>query len=471
MISRFIFIVGGYAIHVYLARRLGPEEYGIFGVCTAIITICYVFLNNGVPQIVSKSSAIYPQSTKHFLNKGLIVQFTIAGTLGLLLVIFAKHIAVVFNNKAFITPLYISGLIVITQSQKFVYRGALNGLKQFGRENAVLSTYSSVRIFAAIFLVYLGFGVTGALTGFLTASISSALLGFVLTWNLDNTRYNSMKFFTLLKSSIPIMMLFSFITIIMNLDLLSVRYYMSEGQFSGYYTSAATLSKLTYWIFFAFCSVLLPYVSSSFSNDDITQTRKHINAIIRYSLMVVLPMTVLISLYADNAVCLIYGAGYHPAGDVLSILVYGLSSLGLISIFATIMIGINEVRVMTVYALIGTVIAIFLNILLVPRIGMMGGAIATTISATVVAIIVYGFIKRRLEMEINIPGVLRVTGSAALVILIGHGISGLEVNFIIKAASLYLGYCFFLILFREINNDDMNFAKQFILKFSARGNT
>lgn len=467
-ISRLIFIFGAYAIHIYLARLLGPEKYGVFGVCIAIITICYVFLNNGVRQVVSKSSAKFPESAKYFLKKGITVQLTISTILGLLIIIFSKNIAFLFNDNDLIKPLYLSGIIIIAQSLYFVYTGALNGLKKFGCENAVLSAYGFVRPVVAILLVYLGFEIIGALTGFLIASIVAVILGIVLTWNLGNKKYDAIKVGNILKSSIPIMVIFGGITIIMNFDLLSVKHFMPEGEFSGYYTSAATISKLSYWFLFAFGSVLLPFVSSSFHENDIKQTRKYINEIIRYSLLIVFPIVVLFSFYADNAVCLIYGESYQPAGDVLKILIFGLANLGLISIFSHIMIGINRETLMIGYSLIGIITAIVLNIIFVPRIGMIGGAISTTVSAGVVAILSYSFIKRKLEMEINIVSIIKVISSIFLMLLIAYGINGVEVNFVIKAVVLYLGYFLFLVLFKEINNDDVNVVKKLVLSFSNK---
>ena len=468
LISRIIFITGAYAIHIYLARLLGPEKYGVFGVCVAILTICYVFLNNGVRQVVSKSSAKFPESSKYFLNKGITVQLTISTILGLLVIVFSKNIAYLFNDNNLIKPLYLSGIIIITQSLYFVYTGALNGLKKFGSENAVLSTYGFVRPVLAILLVYLGFEIMGALTGFLIASIVAVILGIILTWNLGNKKYDAIKVSNILRSSIPIMVIFGGITIIMNFDLLSVKHFIPQGEFSGYYTSAAAISKLSYWFLFAFGSVLLPFVSSSFHKNDIQQTRKYINEIIRYSLLFVLPMIVLFSFYADNAVCLIYGAGYQPAGNVLKILVFGLANLGLISIFSHVMIGINRETLMIRYSLIGIATAIVLNIILVPRIGIIGGAISTTISAGIVAILSYSFIKKRLKMKLNLKSIAKVIGSIFLMLLIAYGINGVEINFVIKAVVLYLGYFLFLVLFKEINNDDVNVVKNLVLSFSNK---
>jgi len=467
-ISRFIFIFGAYTIHIYLARLLGPEKYGIFGVCIAIMTICYVFLNNGVRQVVSKFSAKYPESAKYFQIKGVTAQLAISAILGLIVIIFSKNIAYLFNDNDLITPLYLSGIIIITQSLYFVYTGALNGLKKFCSENAILSTYGLVKPVAAILLVYLGFEVMGALTGFLMASIAAVMLGIILTWNLGNKKYDTINVYNILKSSMPIMIIFGGVTIIMNFDLLSVKHFMPDGEFSGYYTSAAAISKLSYWFLFAFGSVLLPFVSSSFHKNDIKQTRKYINEIIRYSLLIILPVVVLFCFYADSVICLIYGSNYQAAGNVLKILIFGLMGLGLISIFLHIMIGINREKVMIKYSLIGIIVAIILNVIFVPRIGMIGGAISTTVAASTVAFLAYSFIKRKLKIKLNVVSIAKAIGSIFLMLLIAFGISGVELNFVIKAVVLYIGYFLFLVLFKEINNDDITVVKNLVLSFSNK---
>ena len=201
LISRVIFILGAYAIHIYLALLLGPEKYGIFGVCIAIITIYYLFFNNGIRQVVSKSSAKYPESAKYFLNKGLTVQLGMSTILGLLVVLYAKYIAYIFNDNELIKPLYLLGIIIVTQSLLFSYIGVLNDLKKFGCENAVLSAYGLIRPVVAITLVYLGFEVMGALAGFLIACITAAILGIILTWNLGIKKYDTIKVSNILKFS------------------------------------------------------------------------------------------------------------------------------------------------------------------------------------------------------------------------------------------------------------------------------
>jgi stage V sporulation protein B len=54
MIAMIIFMGSGYIIHIGLARVVSPDEYGIYGVILSLLAITEIFLQNGVPQSVSK---------------------------------------------------------------------------------------------------------------------------------------------------------------------------------------------------------------------------------------------------------------------------------------------------------------------------------------------------------------------------------------------------------------------------------
>lgn len=467
LISRGLFVTGSYAIHIYVARLLGPGEYGIFGICLAIITVCYVFLGSGVRQVVSRSVAKYPETSKHLLNRGIIIQLIISGTLGLLIALFSRNIAHIFNDKGLEGPLYVSAIIIVMQSLFFVNMGVLNGLKKFGAENALMSAYCIVKPLAAIILVYLGLGIIGGLSGFLVASLCALLFGTVLTQNIPSEKYRIIKIGDILKGAFPIMLIFGAKTVIMNVDLLAVKLFIANGQYAGYYTSAAAISRLTYWFFVAFGVVVLPFVSSSFHANNIQQTKKYISESLRYSLLAILPIILVLTIYADEIVVLIYGAEYSPATGVMRILVWGISCVGLIYLFSNVMIGIEKEKVMITFASIGIVLAIVSNAILVPRLGTIGGALSTMFSSGTIAVLTYVYIARKLAMRFDIVSTIRVSIALCIVAIVGLSIHAVDSSFILKGILLCIGYILLLYIFKEINVNDIQVVKKLVLNTSS----
>ena len=54
MIAEAVSLFSTYLIHIGLARYLGPDAYGIFGVLMSLYLINNAFLGDGVPKAVSK---------------------------------------------------------------------------------------------------------------------------------------------------------------------------------------------------------------------------------------------------------------------------------------------------------------------------------------------------------------------------------------------------------------------------------
>ena len=460
-------MISSYAVHIYLARLLGPEKYGVFGICLSIITICYVFLGSGVRQVVSKSVAKQKESAKYLLKRGLGVQLAMSITLGILVILSAKTMAQISNDMSLELPLYISAVIIITQSIFFVYMGILNGLKEFAAENFLLSTYSIVKAFVAIVFVYLGFAVIGGLSGFLVASFVSFIFGVILTRNLPGDKEHSVKISDMLRGTLPIIVIFSAKTIMMNVDLMAVKFLMAGGQFAGYYTSAAAISKLTYWYFVAFGVVLLPFVSSTYHNNNTEMTQNYVNKAIRYSLLTILPIVFIISFYANEFIFLIYGDTYNPAGIVLRILIWGLLGIGLLYLFANIMVGIGQEKIMIRYAVAGILLAVFLNCLLVPRIGVIGAALSTTLSSTLLTFIVFRYIARKLRIATHLASIFRVAVALLILSLGAVATRNIDISCLIKSCILYFFYGAALFFLKEITNRDISVVKNLVLSTSG----
>ena len=462
LIARIVFILSAYAIHIYLARLLGPEKYGVFGVCLAVITVGRVFLDSGVRQVVSNSVANYPEGAKYLLRKGILIQFAISLILGFIIIALSKNIAQFLSDKTLENPLYLSALVIIMQSLFYIFMGSLNGLKRFAAESGLLTTYSIVRALAAILLVYFGMEVIGALSGLLIASFVVAMLGLILTHDLPKKEVSSIQLSHMLKESIPVIIMFGSISIIMNVDLFAVKYFIADGQFAGYYTCAAAISKVAYPFLVAFGVVLLPFVSSSYHQDNFEQTKKYVNEVLRYSLLITLPMVFLFSIYAKDIVIFVYGNSYLPAADSLKILVWGLLCLGLVSIFSNIMIAINKENRMLKYSIIGVVLSLALNAVLIPMMGVIGAAISTTISSAIVTFLAYSYVNRVLKLSINASTVFKIISSLLIIFLIACGAKNTGINFASKIAGLYIIFFISLFLFKGIDSHDINVIRNLV---------
>ncbi|HKE37146.1 MAG TPA: oligosaccharide flippase family protein [Candidatus Baltobacteraceae bacterium] len=116
----------------------------------------------------------------------------------------------------------------------------------------------------------------------------------------------------------------------------------------------------------------------------------------RHAFTVVTVSAILVALLAPPIVPRVYGSAFEQSVLVTLLLLPGIvaySMMGLLSTFFTQQIG--EPRLPLIFRLISTIICAVATILLLPRIGIIGGAIATSISYVISFALAAGYFVRR----------------------------------------------------------------------------
>jgi len=461
LIARGLFVISAYVIHIYLGRALGPERYGVFGVVLSVLMVCYIFLNNGVRQVIARLITYYPECTRHFLKKGLFVQILISGVIAALVFCFSGMMADFFKDSRLSLPLKLCSAVVVVQGIYFVYTGALSGQKRFFAESVVLSTYGIMRPAMVLILVALGFGVPGAIGGFFIASAMAIAVGtLTLAKAPEAQRDVSVK--EIFDLAIPTIVIFGAVAMILNLDVLSVKRFLFNDEAAGFYTAATTFSKPPYWFLFSFGSVALPLVASCYSRGDAKQSKIYVSQVLRYSGLVLLPLLVIISATATDLIIFCYRPGFEPAGVPLSILIFGVSFAGLVTLMAHLMIAINKEWLMAVMALVGVILDLVLNIVLVPSLELIGAALATTISAGALLLASGIFIFYKIGFDLLPLTILRMGILLLVLYFAARLIPGEDIWLLVKYVGLYGGFCLVLIVTHEIGPEDWTVVKHLV---------
>ncbi len=461
LITRALFIIGAYVIHVYAGRTLQPELYGTLGVILAILTITSIFYSNGVREAIAKNISSFPRSAERIFSMGLRVQLVIGIPIALAVFFLAGGIASFFQDENLVVPLQICSAVIVFQCLYYVSLGTLNGQKKFLAESVVGITYSVARPIAVVVLIGVGYAVTGATWGFLIASALAAVVGYLSLGvaGKDSPTLSMRRMFTPAFSNI---LVFGAITVLLNIDLLFVKYLIPSPEDAGLYTAASAFSKPPYWLVFSFGAVALPMVASRFIQGDMVQCRVYLSQVIRYSTILVLPLTVIIAATAEELVVLFYAEEYAGAYQSLSILVFGVWLIGLVSIMAHIMIGIGKESIMAAMAVSSIVLDAGLNLLLIPGFGLLGAALATSLSAVVLLLVCGGYVVKKIGLDFSLLSLFRLTG-LSIVLFFSPRIPGLaEIPLLVQYVVLYAGFAIALIIVREIGPNDWVIAKRLI---------
>jgi stage V sporulation protein B len=455
IISSLVFSLSGYAIHFWLGRYLGPAEYGIFGIVLYLMSTVNLFITSGIPQGASKYIAEDHSRTGSIIRDANRIQLVFCAILFGLYFGLSGVIAGLFNDPSLTPYIRISALAIPVYALFSIYSGGyLNGLRKFSRQAVASIGNSIVKIGVVFALVLLGFGVGGAIAGYIIA----ALFGFVLAWKFLNPVKKSKSNFgwkKLVEFGIPATLFTATFFLLMNIDLFMVKAIGGSEVETGYYTSATTISRVPYFLFSGLAMTLLPSISRSTSSGNTELTRSYIRQSMRYMLMALIPGVLLISATSTDLLILVYSSLYVEAAGPLSILVFGLGLLSVFFVLANVIMGSGRPKVTLGMALPVVGVDIALNTFLIPRYGLVGASWATTITGFLGMCAAVAYVLWRFKALVSLKSLGRICLSSVVVYVIGLQVSVPPSFLPLVYIGLLILYAGILLLTRELTREDM----------------
>ncbi|MFH1996316.1 MAG: flippase [Candidatus Omnitrophota bacterium] len=463
MAAQGVFLLSNYCIHFWLGRTLSPALYGVCGVIFSFLFILRIPLESGMGKAVSKYTAEGKYPVHAVRSCAIKFQFFLALAFSGVVLVIAPFIAKSLKDPGLTPYLRMAATFIPIFAASTVYMGILNGARSFGKQAIVTFIYSGARIATVFLLVSLGYGIYGVLSGYFI----SAVIGLVIvrSYCADDGRREDISFNLkpLISFAAPIIFFSTALTVMMSLDIFFVKALLLDAAKTGFYTSASVLAKVPYFIFAAFSMTLFPSIARSASDDkNIELTKKYIDQALRYSLLLLIPLACIVSATSRNLVTFVYSTQYAEAAMPLSILIFGMSLLSVFIIFTTIINASGKPVISFITILAMLLAACALNLLLIPRYGITGAALATSLSSLLGLFIVAFYVFHRFHTLIRALSVFKILlASFAAYFIALHIPAG---GILLLALYLFLAciYIALLALLGEIKKEDLQIIRGII---------
>ena len=450
-----LFALSGYVVHFGLGRYLGPEEYGTFGVILSLMGTVSLLLTSGVPDGVSKYIAEDEARLSLILRSSRWIQAVFSVVVFGLYFGLAGPIAKLLHDPDLTPYIRVSALVIPAYAYFYIHYGCLNGLRLFGKQAKTLGAVAVARVGIVFVLILLGFGVKGAIVGYVLAAVAGLLLAVWYLGRIDRKSAVPFEWRSLVRFSFPATLFAVMFFMLTNVDLLAVKGLVPEGVDTGYYAAAATIARLPCFVFAGVGLVLLPSVSNSVSRADTGLTATYIGQSMRYLLMLLVPAVVLVSATSTDLVSLIYSGDYANAGEPLALLAFGLGLLTVFRLLATIMMGAGKPLVALGLALPTVGLDVALNVLLVPEYGLIGAAWATTISAIAGTLVGGAYVLARFNALVSLKSFVRICLASSAIYAIVHQVSVSLYFLPLLYVALFGVYLCLLVLMKEFTRADV----------------
>ena len=471
--SEVAFMLSNYLIHLGLARYLGLEAYGVFGILMSLYLINRAFLNTGLPRAVSKFLSESPEKIGSIFKSAFKMQLMIAATFALLYILFAPFIANLLHDRSLTYYIMFLGVMVIPLALMSLHtNGYLNGLRMF-REQAYVSTvYPVIRLVFTIILVLMGWAIWGALLGYFLSVLVGLFWCRYLLRKFDTSENQIFPYKKIIALAAPMVIASLAFTLLRNVNVLFLKSILADNTVVGLYTAAATLSTINYIAFTGLPLTLTPSVSQAIALQDHEKVKKYISQSLRYLLLLILPVTAVMAATSTELLTFFYSSAYAPAASVLSLLVVSAAFLLIFTVFGSIVTGSGNPK-MEMYWSVGIALALsLLNIVLIPRYGMMGSAWASVMTSFLAAIIAGGYVYWKFKTLTNLFSVLRISVISFLIFFLAWHWHYSGIALIITYLLLGILYILLLFLFGELKKEDFHFVKKLMLqRHEVKNNT
>lgn len=369
----------GLVVGVWLARYLGPEQFGLFNYALALVALFGAIASVGLNGIVVRDLVRQPEFTVATLGSGFVLQL-FGG-----LVAFVSAVLVVLLLRPD-DPL--SGYLVAVLGAALVFKAS--DVVRYAFEAQVASRHV-VRVDAAAFLllatVKIGLILAEApLVAFAWAAFAEA--GLVATGlfllavrrgpSPGQWRASVQRMKTLLADSWPLVLSGLAVMVYMRIDQIMLGQMLGD-EAVGMYSAAIRISEVWYFVPMAIISSVMPTIIAARKDNPekyLAQFQKLYESLAMLALIVALTM----SLLSGWVIVLLYGSGYAEAGPVLALHTWAgvFVFLGLASSQWLIQEGRQSIILQR--TVLGAVLNIIANLYFIPAYGAVGAAWATLIS-------------------------------------------------------------------------------------------
>lgn len=479
VIGNLLFRVGGYINRLLMSRMLGPEGYGLYGLTLPFQGIFQILSAGGLPPAISKYVAEYNAKDEKALTRQVIYTATkfmvlMAILLSIILLFSSDFIAnAIFHKPLVVWPLRAVSLITPFSVIVGAMRGAFQGVykNEYTVYNRMAEQLATI-VFAVVF-VYCGLYAMGAVLGgafgFIVSAITAVLLYkkyispmFYSEDSLDLSLKEELKLlWMLICFAVPVAITALSEMAIYDVGTLVIGVFMLSTDV-GFYNAADPISRIPLVISLSISTVLLPATAEAYVLKNQKLLQEYVVDCLRYCILTVIPMCVIISMFSMPLIQLLFGGVYTPGSGVLSILVIGMSFYSIYMISSSILQGTGNPRLPMYILLGGTVINIALNAVFVKMMGIIGAAIATTITTGILMVIIMLLVIRTTKISIPWKNILLVLICNLILMVVCYVIPKTIIGLIIGIIIGSSIYIVSLIRLKVLTKRDIIFFSQYM---------
>nr|MCK4929962.1 flippase [Nanoarchaeota archaeon] len=403
----------GYLIRIVLARNLTVAEYGLFFAVFTLINLLAIFNHLGLGEALVKYIPDFLVKKKHDKIKNSII--VVLGTTFIMIIILA---ILLFTFSDFLAQNYFKISLAAPVLLLFILVLLFSNLR--GLVRVIYQAFQRMTIYAVMYLAENSLILILLLCLFafkknIFIAVYSHIIAYVLIFIVFSLLlFKVFNFFKhkiaikndlvkkLFKFGIPVTLSGIGGMIILYTDTLILTYFRSLKEVGIYNVVVPTVMMI---MFFgkSISSVIFPMASELWARKKKKYLEHGLIMLEKYSFVIVIPITLVVLAFSKLILSLMFGKQYSVGATTMQILLIGIIFFLIYSINSTLFASIGKPEIGTKILLQGALINFILNLLIIPKLGMLGAAITSLITYFYVFIV--SVFKLRKFIQVKMPWV------------------------------------------------------------------
>ena len=319
---------------IFVARLLGSDLYGLYGIVLISPTLISVFRDWGINSAMVKCTAQFLSEDRASEVRSIIVSgiiFEIALGLALSAISFALsgYLATnVFHRPEITSLIQIASISILAGGLINAATAVFTGIEKMHLYSIMLICQSIIKTVTMITLVILGFGAAGAVIGYTVATVIAGLIGVALVSTpytklpkLNNVKLE-IKAYTesMLTYGTPVSLSAIVSGFLSQYYVFLLPIFVTNNSTIGNYGIATTFVVLITFFGTPITTMLFPAFSKLNPQKDKETLKNVYQFSIKYASLFVVPLAALVMCLAEPAVSTLFGKTYSTAPLFLALL-------------------------------------------------------------------------------------------------------------------------------------------------------
>lgn len=367
---------GGLLVSVYVARYLHPTGFGLISFAAAMATLVTAIAQFGMQTVVVRDLVRRPQERAAILGSALVLRL-LSGAVSILLAMGATALMRPGDTRAVVVVLIVAA-VALPRAWDVVdydYQARIEARPVIIARNASFIVFAILRALLVL--------VRAPLEAFAFAISGEQVLASILLarrWRADGLTVrlrsaNRRELRDLVVTTWPLVIAGLSMVVYMRIDQIMLASMMGDAGV-GLFSAAVKISEALYFIPMAAIATAAPALTAAHQRSQAEYTRQMLR-VMRILVWLALAVAAVLACSSHFIILTLYGPSYAPAAAVLSIhaWIYVLVSLNCCSNQWLLDKGYFHCNMYQTLA--GAAMNIALNLALIPRLGIMGAAIAS----------------------------------------------------------------------------------------------